>query len=155
MSLVKLYLAGGFAHYSDLVAPWQLRAQTSTLNGGVASHDIAWAGHFLGSRQDGWAWGGLVVVPPTLPAPTSPPPSGFSAAFGKESKWFARLPGRQQGLDGGTPALLGSSTGGQGSGVLGCLPLRCCLLWRQERLLLHDRRLLWICCSFLREQRRL
>lgn len=87
-SCVKLYLAGGFAHYSDLVAPWQLRAQTSmwprvTLLGQVA---IPWAGDFLGSRQDGWAWGGLVAAPPTLPAPTSPPPSGSSAAFGKESK---------------------------------------------------------------------
>lgn len=27
-----------------------------------------------------------MVAPPTLPAPTSPPPSGSSAAFGKESK---------------------------------------------------------------------
>lgn len=45
-SRVKLYLAGGFAQYSDLVAPWQLRAQTSTWNGGVASHDVAWAGDY-------------------------------------------------------------------------------------------------------------
>lgn len=45
-SRVKLYLAGGFAHYSDLVAPWQLRAQTSTWNGGVASRDVAWAGDY-------------------------------------------------------------------------------------------------------------
>lgn len=46
---------------------------------------IPWAGDFLGSRQNGQAWGGLVMVPPTFPAPASPPPSGSSAACGKKS----------------------------------------------------------------------
>lgn len=109
---------------------------------------IRWAGDFLGSRQDGWAWGGL-VAPPTPPAPASPPPSGSSAAFGRESSglqatWEAAA------FEGGTPTLLGAAQNPR------TLPLRCRLLWRQERLLRlrHDRRLLWIRYSLLREQRR-
>ena len=47
---------------------------------------IPWASDFLGSRQNGQAWGGLVMVPPTFPAPASPPPSGSSAACRKESR---------------------------------------------------------------------
>lgn len=61
-SCVKLYLAGGFAHYSDLVAPWQLRVQTSTLNGGVISRDVAWAGGYSLGRRLPWlqaGWMGL------------------------------------------------------------------------------------------------
>lgn len=46
---------------------------------------IPWGGDFLGPRQNGQAWGGSMVVPPTSPAPASPPPSGSSAACGKKS----------------------------------------------------------------------